>query len=73
MSIQFGWRADDAHIDRAKGREYVHKARLYHISPVAGGAFPGTSISAGFGSLESIAEAAAAARDRELQLAQLEA
>ena len=72
VSIHFGWRADDAHTDRAKGREYVHKARLYHISPVAAGAFPGTSISAGYGSLESIAEAAAAARDRELRLAYAE-
>ena len=72
MSIDFGWRAGDAHLDQAKGIKFIHKARLYHISPVAGGAFPGTSISAGYGSLESIAEAEAAARDRDLQLAQLE-
>ena len=57
MSMEFGWRADDEHIDRAKGIRYIHKARLYHISPVAGGAFPGTSISAGYGSIETIAVA----------------
>lgn len=72
MSIRYAWRADDAYIDRAKGIEYIHKARLEHISPSVDGAFQGTSIEAGYGSLESIAAAEASARDRELQLASLE-
>jgi HK97 family phage prohead protease len=73
MSMEFGSRADDEHVDRAKGIKFVHKARLYHVSPVVAGAFPGTSIEAGCGTLESIAVAAAAARGRQLDLAQLEA
>jgi hypothetical protein len=67
---RYAWRADDAYGDLAKGMELIHKARLIHISPTADGAFPGTSISAGYGSLESIAKAAAAARNRQLDLAQ---
>ena len=73
MSIRYAWRAGDAHRDLARGMEFIHRARLTHISPSPDGAFPGTSISAGYGSLESIAKAAAAARDRQLDLAQLEA
>jgi HK97 family phage prohead protease len=72
MSIRYAWRAEDAYTDRAKGMEFIHKARLSHISPTSDGAFPGTSISAGYGSLETIAAAAASARDRELQLASAE-
>jgi HK97 family phage prohead protease len=73
MSIRHAWRADDAHMDLAKGIQYIHKSRLCHISPVTRGDFPGTSIEAACGTLESIAELEAAARDRELDLAQLEA
>jgi uncharacterized protein len=74
MSMEFGWSADDVHVDQVRGIKFIHKARLYHISPVASGAVPGTSISAGYGSsLESIAAAEASARDRALDLAQLEA
>ncbi len=56
----------------SNGTEFIHKARLYHISPVLHGACPETYIRAGFGSLESIAAVEASARARELQLADAE-
>ena len=69
MSIEYGVRECDSHLDLAKGVRFIHAARLYHVSPVFGGSFPGTYIRAGFGDLESIAAVEADARRRELQLA----
>ncbi len=72
MSIEYGVRECDSHLDLAKGVRFIHAARLYHVSPVFGGSFPGTYIRAGFGDLESIAAVEADARQRELQLAGVE-
>ena len=72
MSIDYGMREFDSHLDSAKGIRFIHASRLHHISPVARGSFPETFIRAGFGDLESIAAVEADARRRELQLAAAE-
>ena len=41
MSIEYGVRECDSHLDLAKGVRFIHTARLYHVRRSSAGAFQG--------------------------------